>query len=715
MNISEVPQDQSDSILNKYAECENLSDPDLYRAWEDENRGREARIKCLEMLYHEYGAIIRAWENNNSLQQNSVAEWRGKVKIWRELLRAHRNPSRKLDVIARMRRDADSPQNPPLQMSPGLKDLVPVDVDAAGLLGDLDGAWKDVNKALRKIMAVNCSHWQNIRAAHCPGYIHLTEPYSEGGHYSCVQNQIRAHKSVGIDGNFLDNLHQEARRVLKSDGIGKTLEERIKFMIDDHLRESLLGMVLFDIKWTYLNQNDFQGIGDWNISAFGDEVLRSFVEKDDQVRFKLRHALVDSRLHGLLGNETHLKMGFNMLLKLGKGTFEVYEAVCMHADVRLHDNLLIRAQSWQAQFHESQPIPVSDTMLAVSENSETSGVQELVLFGRPGQFSYSGKKYLGGGSFGIVYKATVNDSGNTRDIAVKVVSAMELHKETVRAKWKDYCRQFSTVLELQNPYVAKYHKVTATSEGNIEIIMDYYDGDLSAILRAKIKLSYGVTVCFAGQIAEGLRYLHDNHIIHGDLKPENILLQNGGQLYRLVIGDLDDSVVMRRMMTCPEDMEEMRGTMHYMAPEMLKKMIGQSEDDDMPGRKSDMWSFGCIVLDLVNCHTGIDKKWLIKGSQKIEAGTELPKLRFIQLIVDELFVPYVDDSTPAALAECIQGCLHIEEYARSSAEEVKRFLCEELLTWRNKFDLPRAKGREHGDNWNDFSDFDFCSMNFGKI
>ncbi|XP_055339272.1 uncharacterized protein LOC129588881 isoform X3 [Paramacrobiotus metropolitanus] len=617
MNISEVPQDQSDSILNKYAECENLSDPDLYRAWEDENRGREARIKCLEMLYHEYGAIIRAWENNNSLQQNSVAEWRGKVKIWRELLRAHRNPSRKLDVIARMRRDADSPQNPPLQMSPGLKDLVPVDVDAAGLLGDLDGAWKDVNKALRKIMAVNCSHWQNIRAAHCPGYIHLTEPYSEGGHYSCVQNQIRAHKSVGIDGNFLDNLHQEARRVLKSDGIGKTLEERIKFMIDDHLREirkdisqfsgthfiillsslqSLLGMVLFDIKWTYLNQNDFQGIGDWNISAFGDEVLRSFVEKDDQVRFKLRHALVDSRLHGLLGNETHLKMGFNMLLKLGKGTFEVYEAVCMHADVRLHDNLLIRAQSWQAQFHESQPIPVSDTMLAVSENSETSGVQELVLFGRPGQFSYSGKKYLGGGSFGIVYKAT-----------------------------------------------------------------------------------------------------------------------NGGQLYRLVIGDLDDSVVMRRMMTCPEDMEEMRGTMHYMAPEMLKKMIGQSEDDDMPGRKSDMWSFGCIVLDLVNCHTGIDKKWLIKGSQKIEAGTELPKLRFIQLIVDELFVPYVDDSTPAALAECIQGCLHIEEYARSSAEEVKRFLCEELLTWRNKFDLPRAKGREHGDNWNDFSDFDFCSMNFGKI
>src|ERR1043165_10105006 len=86
------------------------------------------------------------------------------------------------------------------------------------------------------------------------------------------------------------------------------------------------------------------------------------------------------------------------------------------------------------------------------------------------------------------------------------------------------------------------------------------------------------------QIAEGLKHLHDQGIIHRDLHSKNILCENEDDI---VISDLGIS---KSAMESTDDNERF-GIISYMAPEILQ------------GKKytmaSDIYSFGMIMWELM--------------------------------------------------------------------------------------------------------------------
>ncbi|EPY15497.1 hypothetical protein STCU_11976 [Strigomonas culicis] len=83
-------------------------------------------------------------------------------------------------------------------------------------------------------------------------------------------------------------------------------------------------------------------------------------------------------------------------------------------------------------------------------------------------------------------------------------------------------------------------------------------------------------------IVNAVAYLHKKRIVHRDLKPDNVLFRDG----HAKLTDFGTAVHKKR-----EDLNLVKGTLAYMAPEIL---VG-----DPYGKACDVWSIGCIAADIL--------------------------------------------------------------------------------------------------------------------
>ncbi|KPA75297.1 putative protein kinase [Leptomonas pyrrhocoris] len=95
-------------------------------------------------------------------------------------------------------------------------------------------------------------------------------------------------------------------------------------------------------------------------------------------------------------------------------------------------------------------------------------------------------------------------------------------------------------------------------------------------------------VMIVHDIASALVYLHSRGIIHRDIKPANILFSNG----MAKLGDFGSAVKMNES----RKLRNMKGTMSYMAPEMV---LGEPYTE-----ACDLWSFGCLIASIMGIHLG---------------------------------------------------------------------------------------------------------------
>lgn len=98
------------------------------------------------------------------------------------------------------------------------------------------------------------------------------------------------------------------------------------------------------------------------------------------------------------------------------------------------------------------------------------------------------------------------------------------------------------------------------------------------------------------QILDGVKYLHDNRIIHRDLKLGNLFLND--QL-NVKIGDFG---LATRIDFDGERKKTLCGTPNYIAPEILNKK-GHSYEVDI-------WSVGCVMFTLLNGQPPFETKTL---------------------------------------------------------------------------------------------------------
>lgn len=119
------------------------------------------------------------------------------------------------------------------------------------------------------------------------------------------------------------------------------------------------------------------------------------------------------------------------------------------------------------------------------------------------------------------------------------------------------------------------------------MVLDYMEHDLTGLLSLpSLSFSAANIKSLAHQMLSGLAYLHKRHILHRDMKGSNILLNGRGELK---LADFGLARVFHKNRRA--DYTNRVITLWYRSPELL---MGET----MYGPEVDMWSAGCIILEL---------------------------------------------------------------------------------------------------------------------
>lgn len=216
--------------------------------------------------------------------------------------------------------------------------------------------------------------------------------------------------------------------------------------------------------------------------------------------------------------------------------------------------------------------------------------------GKIGEYEMMQK--LGEGTFGEVHKARHRITGK-----IYAMKKILMHNE------KDgfpitALREIKLLKMLSHDNVLKLEEMSVErpkTEGRkraiLYMVTPYMDHDLSGLLDNKeVQFQPAQVKCYMQQLFKGLRYLHDNHILHRDMKAANLLINNRG---RLQIADFGlarhyDEPVPQRGRGNGEAIREYTSlvvTRWYRPPELLLQLRKYTP-------AIDMWGAGCVFGEM---------------------------------------------------------------------------------------------------------------------
>jgi len=146
----------------------------------------------------------------------------------------------------------------------------------------------------------------------------------------------------------------------------------------------------------------------------------------------------------------------------------------------------------------------------------------------------------------------------------------------------------------KHPNIVKYYGFLEDKEKEqASIFMEYMPcGNLQSLYKDFGKFDELMVKRFAKQMLNALVYVHQNNIIHGDVKAANILF-DGSEIKLSDFGEsmgdcfsCDPGVTNSHIMS-----DEINGSIKWMAPELFLQK-GR-------GRRSDIWSLGCTLVELL--------------------------------------------------------------------------------------------------------------------
>ncbi|KAJ3532983.1 hypothetical protein NM688_g7346 [Phlebia brevispora] len=189
---------------------------------------------------------------------------------------------------------------------------------------------------------------------------------------------------------------------------------------------------------------------------------------------------------------------------------------------------------------------------------------------------------IGWGASGKVYKGSWDDT---------IVAIKRMHADDGRMISREQRRAFyhelKTWSNLRHPNVLPFYGACLEAEipfllmkfctfGTVNHYLEQYpDGD-------RMKLSYGV--------ASGLAYLHSQGIVHADVKSANVLISDD---HEALLSDFGLALRLhqyRSQTSFSTEMDRRRGTLVFMAPEVLR---GAS-----PDKAADVYSLGLSVWEM---------------------------------------------------------------------------------------------------------------------
>ena len=220
---------------------------------------------------------------------------------------------------------------------------------------------------------------------------------------------------------------------------------------------------------------------------------------------------------------------------------------------------------------------------------------------------------LGAGGMGEVYRA--KDTRLDRIVAIKVLPSHLSSDPELKQRME---REAKAISVLQHPNICTLYDI-GTQDGTNFLVMEYLEGQTLAERLSKGPLPLDQVLKIGMEIALALEKAHQQGIIHRDLKPANIMLTKAGaklmdfglakpemSVASKAVGPFTPSTPTMNLASLASAASPLTqkgsivGTFQYMAPEGLQ---GAEAD-----ARSDLFSFGCVLYEMVTGRRAFDGK-----------------------------------------------------------------------------------------------------------
>ncbi|XP_076253411.1 protein kinase receptor Ret oncogene isoform X2 [Rhynchophorus ferrugineus] len=276
---------------------------------------------------------------------------------------------------------------------------------------------------------------------------------------------------------------------------------------------------------------------------------------------------------------------------------EKYMNSIQEAETPFSDYIDRNAEPMLLNFNISTPINANHTIYHNIKHKEVDTKWEF-----PRQHIII-DQILGEGEFGKVLKAKAFNIGGRAGYSL--VAVKTLKNDARKQDYHDLFSEYQLLKEVSHPHVIELLGICSSSDGPLFVIIEYAEfGSLRNYLRksrhlltsAEVaaiedttnnKVSAKDILSFGRQIASGMSYLSDIKLVHRDLAARNILLAKNK------ICKISDFGLTRDIYEDNAYFKKSKGRVpvKWMAPESLA--------DHIYTTKSDVWSFGILIWELV--------------------------------------------------------------------------------------------------------------------
>ncbi|KAF9682578.1 hypothetical protein SADUNF_Sadunf05G0123600 [Salix dunnii] len=187
---------------------------------------------------------------------------------------------------------------------------------------------------------------------------------------------------------------------------------------------------------------------------------------------------------------------------------------------------------------------------------------------------------LGSGSFGSVYEG-ISDDGFF--FAVKEVSLLDQGSQGKQSIYQ-LEQEIALLSRFEHENIVQYYG-TDKDESKLYIFIELVTKGSLLKLYQRYNLRDSQVSAYTRQILHGLKYLHDQNVVHRDIKCANLLVDANGSV-KLADFGLAKATKLNDVKSC-------KGTAFWMAPEVV------NNKNQGYGLPADIWSLGCTVLEML--------------------------------------------------------------------------------------------------------------------
>ncbi|KAI7899255.1 kinase-like domain-containing protein [Cokeromyces recurvatus] len=226
---------------------------------------------------------------------------------------------------------------------------------------------------------------------------------------------------------------------------------------------------------------------------------------------------------------------------------------------------------------------------------------------------------IGQGSFATVYKAQHKDTQQT--VAIKSVKRSKLTKKLL----ENLESEISILTAIRHKNIVGLIECQKT-ESNIFLVMEYCSlGDLSHFIKELRSKNFNkssglperMVRHFLKQLANALKFLRSQNLIHRDIKPQNLLLSPSDDIDLPILKVADFGFA--RFLPNASLADTLCGSPLYMGPEILSYKKYDA--------KADLWSVGAVLYEMVT------------GRPPFRAQNHIELLKKIQENKDQIHFP----------------------------------------------------------------------------